>query len=95
MVKPFTDHLSRFYNHKLPSYNSLCPMWTENSLDWVQNNAGLNSENKQLPSHNLCLGQSVMYQDSVTKRWYSATITSLCQEPRSYKVTTKDSVIYI
>ena len=52
------------------------------------------SKNEQLPSHNLHLGQSVMYQDSVTKRWYPATIRSLCQEPRSYKVTTKDGVIY-
>ena len=52
------------------------------------------SKNEQLPSHDLHLGQSVIYQDSVTKMWYPATITSLCQEPRSYKVTTKDGVIY-
>ena len=52
------------------------------------------SKNEQLPSHDLHLGQSVMYQDPVTKQWYPATITSLCQEPRSYKVTTKDGVIY-
>ena len=51
-------------------------------------------KNEQLPSHDLHLGQSVMYQDSVTKQWYPTTITSLCQEPRSYKVKTKDGVIY-
>ena len=49
------------------------------------------SKNKQLHSHGLHLGQTVMYQDSV---WYPATITSLCQEPRSYKVITKDGIIY-
>ena len=52
------------------------------------------SKNEQLPSHDLHLGQSVMYQASMTKRWYPATITSLCQEPRSYKVTTNDGIIY-
>ena len=52
------------------------------------------SENEQLPTHNLHIGQSVMYQDPVTKRWYPATITSLCQEPRSYKIRTRDGIIY-
>ena len=52
------------------------------------------SKNEQLPSHDLHLGQSVMYQDSGTKQWYPATVTSLCQEPRSYKVTTEDGVSY-
>ena len=51
------------------------------------------SKNEQLPSHDLHLGQSVMYQDSMTKQWYPAIVMSLCQEPRSYKVTTKDGVI--
>ena len=35
------------------------------------------SKNEQLPTHNLHIGQSVMYQDPVTKRWYPGTITSL------------------
>ena len=51
------------------------------------------SKNGQLPSHDLHIGQSVMYQDYVTKRWYPAIITSLWQEPGSYKVTTKDGFI--
>ena len=54
----------------------------------------IKSKNEHLPWHDLQLGQSVMYQDSMTKRWYPATITNLCQEPRSYKVTTKDGIIY-
>ena len=47
-----------------------------------------------LPTHNLHVGQNVMYQDSVTKQWHPAVITSLCQEKRSYKITTSDSVEY-
>ena len=35
-----------------------------------------------------------MYQDPSDKRWYPATITRLCQEPRSYIVTTKQGVQY-
>ena len=47
-----------------------------------------------LPTQDLHVGKSVMYQDSVTKQWHPAVITSLCQEKRSYKITTSDSVIY-
>ena len=43
-----------------------------------------------LTSRDLHVGQSVMYQDSVTKQWYPAVITSLCQEKRSFKITTGD-----
>ena len=35
-----------------------------------------------------------MYQDPASKRWYPATLTKLCQEPRSYIVTTKQGVQY-
>ena len=34
-----------------------------------------------------------MYQDS-TSKWFPATITRLCKEPRSYIITTKDGVQY-
>ena len=44
--------------------------------------------------HNLHLHQAVMYQDQASKRWYTATIAKLCQEPRSYIVTTKQGVQY-
>ena len=47
-----------------------------------------------LPTHDLHVGQSAMYQDSVTKQWYPAVITSLCQEKRSYMLTTSDGVVY-
>ena len=45
------------------------------------------SKNEQLPTHDLYIGQSVMYQDPIAKRWYPATITSLCQE---HKATNKN-----
>ena len=35
-----------------------------------------------------------MYQDPASKRWYPATITKLCQEPRSYIITTKQGIHY-
>ena len=49
---------------------------------------------EDLPTPDLHLGQSVMYQDSVTKQWHPSVITSLCQEKRSYKITTSDGVVY-
>ena len=51
-------------------------------------------KNEQVPSHDLHLNQAVMYQDPNDKRWYPATITRLCQEPRSYLITTKQGVQY-
>ena len=45
-------------------------------------------KNEHLPMHDLILQPAVMYQDPASKRWYPATITKLCQEPRSYIVTT-------
>ena len=62
---------------------------------------GLNPEqlrskykNEHLPSHDLHLGQHVMYQDSTNKQWFPAIISSICSEPRSYKITTKEGVTY-
>ena len=51
-------------------------------------------KNEHLPSHDLPLGQDVMFQDSTSKWWFPATITSLCSEPRSYKITTNEGVTY-
>ena len=52
------------------------------------------NKNEQLPTHNFHIGQSVMYINPVNRRRYPATITSLCQEPGSYKIRTEDGVIY-
>ena len=50
--------------------------------------------NEHLPSHDLHIGHNVMYQDATSKQWYPATITSLCVQPRSYNITTRDDVTY-
>ena len=39
------------------------------------------NKNKHLPSHDLHIGQDVMYQDATSKQWYPATITNLCAQP--------------
>ena len=52
------------------------------------------SKNEHLPSHDLHIGQEVMYQDAPSKQWCPATITSLCVQPRSYNITTRESVTY-
>ena len=49
------------------------------------------NKNQHLPLHDL---QEVMYQDSVTKRWFPATIKALCPEPRSYHILKTKGVIY-
>ena len=51
-------------------------------------------KNEHLPSHDLHIGQDVMYQDVASKWWHPATITSLCAQPRSYNITTRDGVTY-
>ena len=51
-------------------------------------------KNEHLPSHDLHIGQDVIYQDATSKLWYPATITSLCVHPRSYNITTGDGVTY-
>ena len=62
---------------------------------------GLDCENlrtkykkEHLLLHDLHLNQVVMYQDPTSKHWFPATITKLCQESRSYFITTKEGVQY-
>ena len=47
-----------------------------------------------LPMHDLHVGQQVMYQYSTTRHWNPAVIDSLCPEPRSYKITTRNGIVY-
>ena len=47
-----------------------------------------------LPMHDIHVGQDVMYQDSANKCWCPAVIESLCPEPRTYKITTRDGITY-
>ena len=51
-------------------------------------------KNEHLTTHDLHIGQCVMYLNPVNKRWYPATITSLCQEPQSYTIKTEDGTTY-
>ena len=51
-------------------------------------------KNEHLPSHDLHIGQDVMYQEATNKPWYPATITSLCAQPRCYNITTGEGVSY-
>ena len=54
----------------------------------------MTQKNQHLPTHDLCLDQTVMYQDPSSKKWYPAKITKLCDEPRSYIISTKDGTQY-
>ena len=47
-----------------------------------------------LPTYDLHVGKHVTYQDSVCKHWYPAVFDSLCPEPRSYKITTRNGTVY-
>ena len=51
-------------------------------------------KNQHLPTHDLHLHQTVMFQETTSIKWYPATITKLCKEPRSYIITTADSTQY-
>ena len=51
-------------------------------------------KNQHLPSHNFHIGQDVMCQSPITKRWFPAKIKALCPEPRSYQVETPEGITY-
>ena len=51
-------------------------------------------KNQHLPTHDLCLNHTVMYQEPTSKKWYPARITRLCKEPRSYIITTEEGTQY-
>ena len=46
------------------------------------------NKNQHLPSHDYHIGQEVMCQSPITKRWFPATIKALCPEPRGYQIET-------
>ena len=49
-------------------------------------------KNQHLPTHDLSLHRTVMFQETTSKKWYPATITKLCKEPRIYIITTLDGI---
>ena len=54
----------------------------------------MQTQNQHLLTHDLSLNQTVMYQEPVSKKWYPAKITRLCDEPRSYMITTEEGAQY-
>ena len=72
------------------------PMSSVARIQWWLGSKQLrvNNKNKHLPTHDFCIGQSVMYLSPTNKRWYLAKIRSLYQEPRNYKIKTDDGNIY-
>ena len=52
------------------------------------------SKNQHLPSHDFHIGQDVMCQSPITKRWFPATIKAICPEPRSYQIETSEGITY-
>ena len=52
-----------------------------------------NDKHVVLPTHDIHVGQDVMYQDSTSKHWYPTIIQSLCSESRSYKILTRDGIV--
>ena len=51
-------------------------------------------KNQHLPTHDLSFNQTIMYQEPESKKWYPAKITRLCDEPRSYIITTEEVTQY-
>ena len=52
------------------------------------------SKNQHLPSHEFHIGQDVMCQSPITKRWFPVKIKALCPEPRSYQIETPEGITY-
>ena len=52
------------------------------------------SKNQHLPLHDFHIGQDVMCQSPITKRWFPATVKALCPEPRSYQIKTPEGIKY-
>ena len=66
----------RFARSQLPMLNAAC---MQLGIAVEQKTA---NKNQHLPVHNLHIGQEVMYQDSVTKRWFPATIKALASRTK-------------
>ena len=51
-------------------------------------------KNQHLPSHDFHIGQDVMCQSPITKKWFPVTIKELSLKPRSYQVETPEGIVY-
>ena len=105
--KEFYKHLMIYHNSPLTgSMQSPMQILQGRNTDLPMSNAaskqlGIQPEvirntdkHAALPTHDLHVVQQVMYQDSGSKHWYPAVIDRLCPEPRSYKITTRDGIVY-
>ena len=56
----------------------------------------LHAKDKSLsiPTHDIPIGQNVMYREPSDTRWYLATVIQQLPEKRSYLIKTNDNVIY-
>ena len=46
------------------------------------------------PTHDIPIGQNVMYREPNDKIWYPATVIHQLQEKRSYLIRMKDNIVY-
>ena len=52
------------------------------------------TRNQHLPTHEFHIGQDIMCQSPITKRWFPVKIKALCLEPRSYQIETPEGITY-
>ena len=52
------------------------------------------TKNQHLTTHEFHIGQDVMCQSPITKRWFPVKIKALCPEPRSYQIETPEGITY-
>ena len=78
-------HASRYARSNLPISNA-----ASKQLGLDCENLRRKYKNEHFPLHDLHLNQAVMFQEPTSKQWFPATITRLCQEPRSYILTKKE-----
>ena len=52
------------------------------------------SKNQHLLSHDFHIGQDVMCQSPITKRWFPVKIKALCPEARSYQIEMPEGITY-
>ena len=51
-------------------------------------------KNQHLLLHDFHIGQDVMCQSPITKKWFPVKIKELCPEPRNYQVETPEGIVY-
>ena len=89
LQSPMQILLSRITRSTLPLSNA-----AKKQMGLHSEELRVTQKNQHLPIHDLCLDQTVMYQDPTDKKWYPATIMKLCYEPRSYIISTEDGTQY-